>query len=59
LLKPEENLTEKQKAKLEKIREVLPTLAQMHQQKEAFRAIFEPANDWGERAFQLLDWLVE
>lgn len=41
LLKPEENLTEKQKERLEKIREVVPSLAQMHEQKEAFRDIFE------------------
>jgi transposase len=59
LLKPEQNLTEKQKAKLEEIREVLPSLAQMHQQKEAFRAIFEQAQDWGDGAFKLLDWLAE
>lgn len=59
LLKPEENLTETQKAKLVDIRERVPTLAQMHQQKEAFRAIFEQAHDWGEGAFQLLDWLAE
>ncbi len=59
LLKPEEKLTEKQKAKLEEIRELLPSLAQMHQQKEAFRAIFEQAEDWNDGTFQLLDWLAE
>jgi len=59
LLKPEENLTEKQKAKLEEIRQVLPSLAQMHHQKEAFRAIFEQAEDWDDGTFQLLDWLSE
>lgn len=59
LLKPEENLTQKQKAKLKEIREVLPDLAQIHQQKEAFRAIFEQAKDWGDGAFQLLDWLAQ
>lgn len=59
LLKPEENLTQKQKAKLEEIREVLPDLAQMHQQKEAFRCIFEQAKDWEDGAFQLLDWLAQ
>ena len=59
LLKPEENLTQKQKVKLEEIRNVLPTLAQMHQQKEAFRAIFEQAKGWGEGTFQLLAWLAE
>ena len=59
LLKPEENLTLKQKAKLEDIRKVLPSLAQMHQHKEAFRAIFEQAEDWNDGSFQLLDWLAE
>jgi len=34
------------------------SLAQMHQQKEAFRAIFEQA-DWNDGTFQLLDWLAE
>jgi transposase len=55
LLKPEEKLTEKQKAKLEEIREMLPSLAQMHQQKEALRAIFEQAEDWNNGTFKLLD----
>jgi len=59
LLKPEENLTQKQKDQLEEIREVLPSLAQMHQQKEAFRAIFERAENWGDGALKLLDWLAE
>jgi len=31
----------------------------MHQQKEAFRALFERAENWGDGAFQLLDWLAE
>ncbi len=59
LLKPEQNLTKKQKAKLEEIREVVPSLAKIHRQKEAFRNIFEQAKDWGDGAFQLLDWLAE
>ena len=59
LLKPEENLTEKQKTKLEEVKEALPALAQMHRQKEAFRSIFEQAADWNEGTFQLLDWLAE
>ena len=59
LLKPEENLTQKQKVKLEEIREVVPSLAQMHQHKETFRAIFEQAENWGDGTFQLLDWLAE
>nr|WP_198406128.1 ISL3 family transposase [Thermostichus lividus] len=59
LLKPEENLTQKQKAKLEEIREVVPSLARMHQEKESFRAIFEQAKDWKDGTFQLLDWLAQ
>jgi transposase len=59
LLKPEDKLTEKQKTKLEEIREVVPVLAELHQQKESFRAIFEQSKDWGDGAFKLLDWLAE
>ncbi len=59
LLKPEKNLTQKQKEKLEEIRETVPLLAQMHQEKESFREIFEHAKNWEEGAFQLLDWLAE
>ena len=57
LLKPEESLTEKQKLKLEEIKEVSPILAEMHQQKEAFRNIFETAKDWKDGAVQMLDWM--
>ena len=57
LLKPEESLTEKQKLKLEEIKEVSPILAEMHQQKEAFRNIFETAKDWGDGVVQLLAWM--
>ena len=59
LLKPEENLTEKQKVKLHEIRSLVPSLAQMHQQKESFREIFEKAKDWNEGTLNLLDWMVE
>lgn len=59
LLKPEDKLTEKQKIKLEEIREVVPELANLHQQKESFRTIFEQSEDWGNGAFKLLDWLAE
>lgn len=59
LLKSEKNLTQKQKTKLEEIREVLPALAKMHHQKEAFRTIFEQAENWEDGTFQLLDWLAE
>ena len=57
LLKPEESLTEKQKLKLEEIKEVSPILAEMHQQKESFRNIFETAKDWADGIFQLIDWM--
>ena len=57
LLKPEESLTEKQKLKLEEIKEVSPILAEMHQQKESFRNIFETAKDWADGVFQLIDWM--
>lgn len=59
LLKPEENLTEKQKTKLEEVRKVIPSLAKMHQQKEDFRAIFERRQDWHDATYQLLNWLAE
>lgn len=57
LLKPEDCLTEKQKLKLEEVREVVPLLNQMHQQKEAFRRIFEQATDWSDGTYKLLEWL--
>jgi transposase len=57
LLKPEDCLTEKQNLKLEEVREVVPLLSQMHQQKEAFRRIFEQATDWSDGTYKLLEWL--
>jgi len=59
ILKPEESLTERQRLKLEEVKQVSPLLAAMHQQKEAFRNIFEMAQDWSEGTFKLLDWLVD
>lgn len=59
LLKPEDNLTEKQKAKLKEIREVVPLLTQMHHQKETLRALFEQAENWGDGILKFLDWLAE
>lgn len=59
LLKPEDNLTEKQKIKLEEVKKAFPKLAEMHQQKEAFRAIFNDAKDWTDGVFKLLSWLKE
>lgn len=59
ILKPEESLTERQRLKLEEVKQVSPLLAAMHQQKEAFRNIFETAQDWSEGTLKLLDWLVD
>ncbi len=55
LLKPEANLTQKQKIKLEEVQAVSPLLARMYQQKERFRAIFETAANWTEGTLRLLD----
>lgn len=54
LLKPEENLTEKQKIKLEEIKKAFPNLAKMHQQKESFRIIFNDGKDWTDGVLKLL-----
>lgn len=59
LLKPENDLSNKQKIKLEEIQAVSPLLARMHQEKEAFRAIFETAKNWADGTIRLLDWLAE
>jgi len=49
---------EPKKAKLEEIREVLPSLAQMHQQKEALEPFLSKQRlEWW--FLQLLDWLAE
>lgn len=57
VLKPEEQLTQKQQLKLEEVKGVSPLLARMHQQKEAFRTIFETADNWADGTGKLLDWL--
>jgi transposase len=59
LLKPEAELTQKQQIKLEEVKAISPILASMHQQKEAFRAIFETADNWRDGTLRLLDWLGE
>lgn len=43
VLKPQKQLTEKQKLKLKKVKQAFPNLAEMHRQKESFRTIFEDA----------------
>ncbi|NEO74582.1 MAG: transposase, partial [Moorea sp. SIO3H5] len=57
LLKSEEDLTDKQKDKLEEVKEAFPLLAKMHQQREDFREIFDTHDDWAEGAFALIDWI--
>jgi transposase len=59
ILKPEERLTEKQKIKLEAVKQTFPKLAARHRQKEAFRSIFEEAKDWTDGVFKLLGWLKD
>jgi len=59
ILKPEEQLTEKQKIKLEEVKQTFPKLAEMHRQKEEFRSIFEEAKDWTDGVFKMLDWLKD
>lgn len=59
VLKPEERLTEKQKIKLEEVKQAFPRLAEMHRQKAAFRIVFEEAKDWTDGGFKLLDWLKD
>ena len=45
LLKNQCNLSDKQKAKLEEVSKVCPTLGKMHKLKEKFRDIFEKSQD--------------
>lgn len=59
LLKNEEELTEIEKAQLESVKKVAPTLQKMHQMKEEFRQIFESPKDWVEGLFSLSDWLKD
>jgi transposase len=59
LLKPQERLTEKQELKLEDVKKAFPKLAEMHQQKESFRNIFENTEDWTDGIFKMLDWLKD
>ncbi|MGG6268541.1 ISL3 family transposase [Leptolyngbya sp. AN03gr2] len=59
LLKPEANLTDKQKATLEQVKSISPTLAHLHHQKEEFRDIFETATDWEDGMTRLAQWLAQ
>ena len=57
LLKSKCNLTENQKIKLAEVIKVCPDLAEMHQQKESFRNIFENVNDWQTGLNEIIKWL--
>lgn len=58
LLKPEINLTEKQKVKLEQVKQISPLLATLHQKKEDLREIFETAQTWQDGMEQFAQWIV-
>jgi transposase len=58
LLKPEARLTDKQKVKLEEVKN-LSSVSRHAWAKEEFREIFEAAEDWTDGTFKLLDWLAK
>ena len=58
LLKPEDSLIDKQLAQLAEVKAVSPLLANMHQQKEAFRHLFD-ATSSTEGMLALMDWLAD
>jgi len=57
LLKNEDDLTELQKTKLKSVKDVSPTLSEMHALLEDFRDIFETAESWGDGVIKILDWM--
>ncbi|GAB1544588.1 ISL3 family transposase [Scytonema sp. NUACC21] len=57
ILKAKNKLTEKQKEKLDKIKEASPLIAIMHSLKEDFHNIFEMKKDLGIGMLELIDWL--
>ncbi len=57
ILKAEDNLTKKQKEKLDIIREASPIIAMMHSLKEEFRDLFDTSEDLGAGMLGLIDWL--
>lgn len=57
ILKAENKLTEKQKDKLDKIREASPLIARMHSLKEDFHNLFESNKDVETGMLELIDWL--
>lgn len=57
ILKAENKLTEKQKEKLDKIREASPLIRIMHSLKEEFHYLFDKSEDLGVCLLGLIDWL--
>jgi transposase len=57
LLKAEDKLSNKQKEKLEQVKEASPTMAIMHDLKEEFHLLFEESKNLGEGTLNLIDWL--
>ncbi len=57
ILKAEDKLTDKQRIKLDTIREASPLIAIMHSLKEEFRNLFDTSEDPGTGILGLLDWL--
>ena len=58
LVKNQDNLTDAERWKLEQALSTSPTLTQLHQLKEQFRAIFETAPDRATAACQLQAWIT-
>lgn len=57
ILKAENHLTEKQKSKLDKIKEASPLIAIMHDLKEDFHNVFELNKDLETGTLELINWL--
>jgi len=58
LVKNQDNLTDAERCQLEQALRASPTLAQLHQLKEQFRAIFETAPDRTTAASELQAWMT-
>lgn len=59
LLKNEEDLNEKQKNKLEEVKELSAKLKEMHRLKENIRKIFNKSQDWWKGICKLGKWLAQ
>ncbi len=59
LLKNQEDLEEREQAKLKEVEKVAPVLTKMHDLKEKLRDIFETNTNWSEGLLSLADWLKD